>query len=74
MFPGDMAKTLKPGEVIEFKIVSGLDDQGEVEVEYNMGDEKETMSEGMHEEGKESSWEDEARSVLSPQSEENEAM
>jgi hypothetical protein len=79
MFPPGMAETLKAGEVIEFRIVAPPDQDGDVEVEYNYGDDKggkETMSEGMHEdgEGEGGNWDEEARKVLDPQAPENEAM
>jgi hypothetical protein len=76
MFPQGMAETLKAGEVIEFRIVAPPDKDGEIEVEYNFGDEgeaKETPGEGEStESGGGESWEQEARSALDPQAKESE--
>ncbi len=79
MFPEGMAKTLKAGEVIEFRIVSPLDKDGDVEVEYNYGDSDEKSegtegTESTEEQAPESSWEDDFRQSMSPQAPEEGAM
>lgn len=70
MFPGDMVKTLKAGEVIEFRIVSPVDKDGDVEIEYNHGEEAPGAEAGE----KEEPWEDDFRKEMSPRAEQKEAV
>ena len=58
-FPPGMAKTLKAGEVIEFKILGPPDAEGDVPVEYNTGEKEE----------KAPAWEDKFREEMSPRKE-----
>ncbi len=74
MFPEGMADSLKPGEVIEFRIVAPPDQDGEIEVEYNQGEAPQAMEAGAGApDEKEGDWESEAREMLNPQAPENEA-
>lgn len=87
MFPPGMAETLKPGEVIEFKILGKPDAEGDIPIQYNTGEPGEEGAEGGAEaseptaegteggmEGAEGGdWEGEARKALSPQTDESES-
>lgn len=66
MLPEGMAAKCKPGDILEFKVTGAVDQDGDVPVEYNYGDEGGDKGE----EG--SSWEDDLRHEMSPRTPEAE--